>query len=285
MKSVNWKITLSLVWLVLTFSLVTWWFIFALHLQEPLVGVNLLRHQRMIFWEGSTLLTAVLLGGVVLIFYSHRDAKRHDRLRFFFAHFSHDMKTAITRLRLQAEILHENKTQDSQKTLERLLREATRLDLQLENSLLLTHMDEALYLNEKINLLDLVASLQIEFDGLIIVSQSEAEILGDSQALRSVFRNLFENSIRHGKARRIEIGVNAKEQGWVEIRLQDDGQGTQRKLKDLGNTILPEKENQGSGIGLYLVKKLIKKMEGSIEFDSEVGKGFCTRLTLRGNLK
>src|SRR5438309_10429254 len=90
----NLKTVLAIIWFAFTFSLVTWWWIFFLLRSRGDAS------HRMFAWEGSILIAAVLIGGIALILFSYRDQKRHQRLRFFFSTFSHDIKTSITRLPL-----------------------------------------------------------------------------------------------------------------------------------------------------------------------------------------
>lgn len=284
MKSNRIRTILSLIWLVFTFSLVTWWFIFALKTLETEMASESTRHHRMFFYEGSTLLLTVLIGGIVMIVLSYRDDQRNQKMKFFFSNFTHEIKTSITRIRLQADILKEDGSSKNNRILQRLLNDISKLDLQLENSLLLTHVDKSFLLNEKIIFSEMLQSIQFEFEDLKIHIQGEASLLGDSRALKSIFRNLFENSRRHGKAAEVFCEVAASTKDLIQITVQDHGQGSQRSLSSLGKKILSTSDNQGSGVGLYLAKQLIKKMNGQIHFKSEPNKGFQTALILKGKI-
>lgn len=284
MKSSQVRTILSLIWLVFTLSLVTWWFIFALRNLNTDDLTESARHYKMLFYEGSTLLLMILLGGIVLIILSYRDDLRHQKLKIFFSHFTHEIKTSITRIRLQADILSEERTLQPHKILQRLLSDISKLDLQLENSLLLSHGDESKFLDEKINLKDMLSSIQMEFEDLRLRSEQNAEIFADTRALKSIFRNLFENSRRHGKASEIQITVKPVKEAVLELTVQDNGIGSRRKDVVLGNEILSSSANQGSGIGLYLSKQLITKMDGNIFYDLPTAKGFRTVLQLKGRI-
>ena len=214
----------------------------------------------------------------------------------------------------------ENKALEGSKNLERLQADLTRLDLQLENSLLLTHVEDSLMLNEKLRFKSLLESLEIEFDTLRIHWQGDAEIFGDQRAVRSILRNSFENSLRHGQAKNIIVrfqpaqqkmsksgqlsGSYAPVDNLVEIWIEDDGIGLPvhdgRSWKELGKEILPVKQNQSNGIGLYLSRKLMERMQGQIFFsgieseaphgsegeikDIKSQVGFRTRLQFRGRI-
>ena len=283
MKTNQVRTILSLIWLIFTLSLVTWWFIFALRNLNIEDVTDSAKHYKMLFYEGSTLLLLILLGGIVLIVLSYRDDRRHQQLKVFFANFTHEIKTSITRIRLQADILHEEKSLQNNKILQRLLSDVAKLDLQLENSLLLSHVSEASFLLEKINLKDMLNSIQIEFEDLKIQIQGNAVVEADSRALKSIFRNLFENSRRHGKASEVKVNV-LSEGELIKVSVQDNGEGSFRKDVALGKEILSTSANQGSGIGLYLSKQLITKMDGDIAFDTSMEKGFQSILRLKGKI-
>ncbi len=292
----------SALWLVFTFSLVSWWFVLNLRGIGPSedsanaeYNQEFNQRNRMYFWEGSTLLVTVLLGGGLLIAMSRREDQRNESLRFFFANFSHDIKTSISRLRLQAEILAEeiarNKDGSENKVLKRLLADVSRLDLQLENSLLLSHEAEFKLLIQKIEIQPLIHSLQMEFHDLRIKftsdesvpsPQQSAQVLADSRALKSVLRNLIENSRHHGQATVIKVTYQKLSSGDVKLEICDNGSGSQVALNTLGREITPQTAGTGNGIGLYLCRHLMQKMRGDIHFKSTTEKGFCCELTLPG---
>jgi len=282
MKTSQVRTILSLIWLIFTLSLVTWWFIFALRNLNVEDITESAKHYKMLFYEGSTLLLLILLGGIVLIVLSYRDDRRHQKLKVFFANFTHEIKTSITRIRLQADILLEEKTLQNNKVLQRLLSDVSKLDLQLENSLLLSHVTESQFLTEKINLKEMINSIQLEFEDLKIQVQGDAIVNADVRALKSIFRNLFENSRRHGKASAVQVDVEKFEEDSIRIKVQDNGVGNQRQDVVLGKEILSTSQNQGSGIGLYLSKQLISKMNGDILFEGSGQKGFRSVLKLKG---
>lgn len=225
------------------------------------------RH-RMFMWEGSILLVALIIGGLSLIFLSYRDEKRHEQLRTFFATFSHDIKTSITRLRLQAEVLEEDNASQKSPVLQRLINDIARLDLQLENSLLLSTTGPQTLLQEKLQLSKLIESLRIQWSELDFRISQDAEIIADKRAMVSVLRNLIHNAVLHGQASAIEISVKPVAADKIEILLQDNGKGFTGDVQQLGAEMLPSKNEKGNGIGLYLCRRLLKKMNGDLRFEN-----------------
>ncbi len=273
------KLFLAITWFLFTFSLTTWWWIFWMQRVAPSEKVH-----RMFVWEGSVLLAALLGGGTALILFTYRDARRHQRLRFFFSTFSHDIKTSITRLRLQGEILEEDQNNQSNPIFKRLIQDIQRLDLQLENSLLLTNMEEGGFLEERISLSSLFSNLRNEFSDLSLELGKEAYIWGDRRALLSVFRNLIQNSVLHGKATSVKLQIKKISDQQIEITMQDNGLGFQGSLEKLGSEILVSTHSHGNGIGLLLTRRLLKKMKGEITFSAQGSEGFISRLTVKGEL-
>ncbi len=275
----NLKTVLAIIWFAFTFSLVTWWWIFFL------LRFRSDTSHRMFAWEGSILIASVLIGGVALILFSYRDQKRHQRLRFFFSTFSHDIKTSIARLRLQAEVLEEDLHGNNNPVMRRLIHDIQRLDLQLENSLLLANLEDGQLLHEKVSLNDLFGSLRNEFPDLSLEIEKEAQIQGDRRALMSVFRNLLQNSVIHGKANTVKIKVRAVSSNRLELIVEDDGLGFKGTLAKLGSEILISTDSRGNGIGLLITKRLLAKMKGDIQFHSKENSGFQSVIQVEGSIK
>lgn len=274
----NLKTVLAIIWFAFTFSLVAWWWVFFLFKMTESTS------HTMFAWEGSILLAAILIGGIALIVFSYRDQQRHKRMLFFFATFSHDIKTSIARLRLQAEVLEEELHGQAHPVLKRLVNDIHRLDLQLENSLQLANFDEGATHLEEVSLKSLVATLRNEFPDLSIELEKDAMILGDRRALISVLRNLLQNSVQHGKASIVRFKVKALSASRLEIIIQDNGLGYKGSLQKLGSEILVSTDPRGNGIGLLITKRLLGKMNGDVVFSSAEKEGFVSTLRLGGRL-
>ncbi len=104
------------------------------------------------------------------------------------------------------------------------------------------------------------------------------------QGLKNVFKNLFENAvdaIPEGRKGRIQIltGLDAEE-GILWIKVKDNGIGIPPeeldKVMDPFYTTKPYR----IGLGLALVYRHIRDMQGRVEIDSEEGKGTTVTLTL-----
>lgn len=259
------KTFLAVVWCLFTVSMVGWWWVYGLNSHDS--PEEIYKKHRMLMWEGSILIATVVMGGGSLIFLSYRDQRRHEQLQTFFATFSHDIKTSITRLRLQAEVLEEDNVQRKNPVLQRLVGDIARLDLQLENSLLLSSSESAKLLREQLRLSKLIESMRGTWGELEFRLNQDAEVVGDQRALTSVLKNLIQNAVLHGQASVIEISAKALSSGRIEISIQDDGKGFSGNLENLGSEMYPSRAEKGSGIGLYLGRRLLERMKGSLRFE------------------
>src|SRR5216110_654896 len=139
-------IALVALWVLFTVTLAAWWLVFGLRQLELINqsnlenAVQLHRHYQMLLWEGGILIASLIGGGLALLYYARREQKRHAQVEEFFAAFTHDAKTALASLRLQAESLQEDFEDAPNPLLDRLLRDTLRLQLQLENSLFLVNL-------------------------------------------------------------------------------------------------------------------------------------------------
>jgi signal transduction histidine kinase len=284
MRASKLQFALSLFWFLFTFSLVVWWWVFSLHQLDLLSEViELAKHQsikRMLIWEGAVLVIAVFVGGLTLVILTNRERQRNLRLRNFFSNFTHDLKTSLTRLRLRTEMLAEKSPSPE---VQKLLEEASRLDLQLENSLWVARGDSQRLITEEISLSQSIGFLRVEWPELEVRLQQDALLLADGQALKSVFRNVFQNAWLHGEATKIDIKPVLQNNFWS-IEIDDNGKGYNGELKQLGAKLLNTKSERGNGLGLFLTNDLLKRMNGQIKF-LPVDKGFRLLIVLPASQK
>ncbi len=107
-------------------------------------------------------------------------------------------------------------------------------------------------------------------------------VYADPRALQQVLLNLLTNALDalSGRDRpRIVLRI-VREGGMTGIRVEDNGAGIPPdKLSDLFKPFFTTKA-QGTGLGLVLVKKMITRMNGTIEVESTVDAGTKVHITL-----
>ncbi len=139
--------------------------------------------------------------------------------------------------------------------------------------------------NKKVKLIDLrkvinrVAESHFDFDIDITVT-GKAVVLAD-EALSSVFDNLINNAIAHGKADKINIEIKKEDKG-CEVRVSDNGFGIPDEIKDkLFEEGFTFGDEGHSGLGLYIVNKTMDSYGGSVFIENNHPKGTIFILTFK----
>ena len=100
-------------------------------------------------------------------------------------------------------------------------------------------------------------------------------------AIYSAIDNIVRNAVVHGKTDRIDISIHEKD-GRCELRIADYGKGIPLDIKD---KIFEEGESfgdtRGSGLGLYIVKKVMERYGGEISVEDNKPSGAMFVLKLK----
>ena len=103
----------------------------------------------------------------------------------------------------------------------------------------------------------------------------------------SIFQNLITNSIKYRKRdQQLEIAVSSQQQNnRLEICFSDNGQGIdlkefEGKLFGMFQRFTADSGISGTGVGMYIIKKLVDKNNGNIALKSEPNKGLAYRIEL-----
>jgi len=288
----SWHYVGAIAWIALTVSMASWWMIFGLEQAQRLkaIGapqaVELGRVQRMLVWEGGTFIGLLLAGGVALLISVRRENARQREIEAFFMAFTHDLKTSLASLQLQVESIVEDwPDAKGNPNIERLAKDSLRLQLQLENSLYFAEPEGGLYL-QPMDVRPLIERVSADWPELELAVTGDARALVDSRALESVLRNVFQNAVLHGGARRMTIAIEAPAPGRVTISATDDGRGAPQDIvSTLGRPFSRPTAHSGTGVGLFVSSRLIERMRGHLRFATAPGAGFTAVLELPGGDK
>jgi signal transduction histidine kinase len=105
-----------------------------------------------------------------------------------------------------------------------------------------------------------------------------------------VLSNLISNAIKyqdHSKEQaRVDISVEVDEEKAV-IVVEDNGMGIPKEYQDRIFELFFRASNQsfGSGLGLYITRNAVEKMDGTISFESEPGEGTRFTVTIPNQLE
>ncbi len=115
--------------------------------------------------------------------------------------------------------------------------------------------------------------------------KKEVEYIGDRYLICILFNNFISNAIKYadfGKPENyIYITINIDSEKAV-IKIQDNGIGIQKEYVDrIFKMFFRATElSQGTGLGLYMVREIINKMNGRINVDSVFGEGTIFEIVL-----
>ncbi len=281
------KLLLAGLWLSTTVALAAWWMVFGLRQLDRLNqaagvrGAEFDHHHRMLLWEGGVLIALLLGGGVALLWYIHGERRRHRQIEEFFAAFTHDAKTALASLQLQAESLREDLGAEvSNPVLARLLKDTLRLQLQLENSLFLVNLRSGRLLSERLQISRIVESLRFHWPEVGLRLIGDGQVWADIRALESVLTNLVQNAVIHGRAEEVTITVRPAGSDRLLITVTDDGCGFPGDFSQLGTLFARHTQSSGSGVGLFISRQLVRRMGGALSFAPGAARGFAATLSL-----
>ncbi|GAB4164683.1 MAG: hypothetical protein Tsb0017_02860 [Geothermobacteraceae bacterium] len=107
-------------------------------------------------------------------------------------------------------------------------------------------------------------------------------VMADGNKLRQVLINLLQNAMQAlGQGGCIELVLRAEED-WILIEVADNGPGIPEPLQEriFEPFFTTKKEGEGTGLGLYLCRKILQGHGGSLELESAPGMGARFRLAL-----
>jgi len=219
-----------------------------------------------------------------------KDEELHQEKLQFFTNISHEFRTPLTLIIGPLEKMQSDETEDDKKAhLKLMLRNAKRL-LGMVNQLLDFRKTERGQMKLKVTQLDMIPvinEIMLSFEELrklknirfdffheqeTLIAWFDAEFLNKS--LINLLSNAFKFSNNDGE---ISITVSVKKDSLdhdeVDIIISDNGRGIQQSdIKSIFDRFYQGKEQsnmqQGSGIGLHLVKNLIELHHGAIEVES-----------------
>ena len=219
---------------------------------------------------------------------------------------SHELKTPLTPLNLQIQLLIKHLRDDGLTPLTRnnILKMAEICNTQIIR--LSQLIDELLDVSkiragrldlrpEQINLSELLADLtnrychksQKKICEVKLVA--EPNIIGtwDRNRLEQAFTNLLSNALKYGEGKPIEITA-AIEDSNVHILVHDHGVGIaerdQARIFERFERAVESNDFGGLGLGLYITRQIIEGHKGFIRLESKLGQGSVFEVTLPLNL-
>jgi len=234
--------------------------------------------------------------GVVYAFRSLTEERALEELKGeFIATVSHELRTPLAAIYGSAQTLLREDIELDESGQKRLLdviaQESERLSRIADDILFANKLDSGQFVlgEKRIDLLALAREVVDQMracfasrDDISIDLEVPATIdslVGDSDKLRQVLINLIDNAVKYSPdGGRIDVAVEARD-GGVRISIRDEGIGIapleQRRIFGKFYRVDPALTRGvgGTGLGLYICRELVRRMEGRLSVRSEEGKG------------
>lgn len=270
--------------MILIFSLGSWWLFLVFKLSNLGQSINHLGDSKilsMLVWEGLSFFILTTLLGCSLFYLYFRDLKKNNALQAFFASLTHELKTPLASMRLQAEVIKdlieaEDHSHEKLALLtSRLISDTSKLEFEIDKSFQLSRIEQGGNLSlsslNPIRFLDhFLKRWEPQFDFQVInQTGNNVALLVDQRALEMILKNLIENTQRHQPDSRSITITLKRNDNLLEIIYDDFGKpfyGNQQRLKKL---FYKYNSSKGSGVGLYIIDELTKKMNGTFDIEQK----------------
>ena len=256
------------------------------------------KQERMIMGE-TIFLSLSLLAGIYVIYRGYRREVASSRQqRNFLLSITHELKSPLAGIRLALETIAKRGDQLSldkrQMLSQRGIKEADRLNKLVEDLLLSARLESAyqfhqepLDLEELVERVVLQQSQQnpeaaIEF----LADAFLGRVSGDRQALTSVIINLIENALKYSSSP-AKVTIRLRQQDKMMcLEVADQGIGISaqdkkqvfEKFYRVGSE--DTRKTKGTGLGLFIVKELIKAHHGTIKVTDNQPQGTVFAISL-----
>jgi two-component system, OmpR family, phosphate regulon sensor histidine kinase PhoR len=279
-RSTRWPITLGVVLIVLLVVLTVGWVIVS-------ASAALKSEHSGFYWAllaiGSTFFVLVLVGVVLYLILSVKAIRLNQRQSNFIDAVTHELKSPIASLKLYLQTLNRHQvTVEQQADFQKfMLDDLERLDhlidhlldaARMEHSQLATNPEDV-PLDELLTRSARLACERYHLPPDTIHLQVEPTRVHARPAdLEIIFRNLLDNALKYsGDRPQVEVESRTNGHAGATVLIGDNGPGIPDKLRRkifgrfvrLGSEL--ERKTAGTGLGLYIVRTLVKRMGGKIQ--------------------
>jgi len=247
--------------------------------------------------EGSAFFLVIMTGAIFVYRAVRKQLKISQEQHNFMMAITHELKTPIAVVKLNLETIQKrNLDKDQQqRLLQNTLHETNRLNTLCNNMLLSSQIEAGGYstVNEEINFGQLVSNCVedyvMRYPQRMINKQIEEEVYvkGDPFLLQISVNNLLENAIKYSPKETEVVVRVGKNLSFARLEVEDQGPGIEDEFKKkvfekfyrLGNEAT--KRAKGTGLGLYLTKRIIQNHGGNIFIENNTPGGSTFTVQLK----
>ncbi len=230
--------------------------------------------------EGATFLILILIGAVFIYRATRRQIRLSQQQENFMMAVTHELKTpiAVTQLNLETLLRRQLDEETREKLIRHTLQEAIRLNQLSNNILLAAQLEGGSYttFKQEINLSEICMEVIKEYSGryplrhITSLVEPEVFIVGEALLLKMLLNNLVENALKYStKEKQVRVELH-QETDSIEMKVVDEGVGipAEEKTRIFNKFYRVGNENtrktSGTGLGLYLSKKIAKAHKASL---------------------
>ena len=230
------------------------------------------RERTKYYGEGGIFLLLILIGAAFVYRSVRRQFRVQQQQQNFMMAVTHELKTPISVTTLNLETLQKYKLdpEKQQKLIKMTLQETSRLNFLTNNILIASQLEGRGYQSSKEDL-DLSALLKdcvqdfrnrYPERSFIELTETEADVKGDPLLLQILINNLLENAIKYSPRESPVTSTLQRDRSNIILRIIDEGPGIAKEEKKkifskfyrIGNEAT--RKSQGTGLGLYLCRKI-----------------------------
>jgi len=207
----------------------------------------------------------------------------------FSANVSHELKTPLTSIYGNAEMLKAGLVKETDKPLfyEKIMSEVSRLINLVEDIIMLSKLDEnkALEISADVVLWEVANECKMALEQKAMKHQVDIQVFGAAQmkanhsSIYELFYNLMDNAIKYNNfGGKVSVNI-VKANGRIEISVADTGIGVskveQKRIFERFYRVDKSRSKQsgGTGLGLAIVKHIVLAYGGIITIESEPNQG------------
>lgn len=201
---------------------------------------------------------------------------------------SHELKTPLTSIKLQAQVFKRNTKNNSEayakekvdRLVEQIDAQSTRLMKLIDDMLDISRIrsGQLKMTKSQFNLSEAVIEMaqKNSVPHLKLLVEPEIHFYGDRDRMSQVVAKLLDNAVKYGNGLPIEIKL-AKKKTKITLSVKDFGQGIsaedQSKIFHRFQRGIAASEVSGLGLGLYIAKEITEAHGGKISVKSELTMG------------
>ena len=230
--------------------------------------------------EGLTFLGLIMFGAVFVFRATRRQIRLSHQQQNFMMAVTHELKTPIAVTQLNLETLQKRQLDDGtkQKLIVNTLQEANRLNTLCNNILFASQLDAGIYSKhlQEINFTDLIHGciddFRIRFPQRIFEEKINEHIYlhGEPLLLQLLSNNLIDNALKYAPKEQPILVLLSEIENHINFSVIDQGQGVPdaekknifEKFYRIGNE--NTRQAKGTGLGLYLCKKIAQSHKANI---------------------